>query len=145
METLRNLDRVLGVKQQTMKIRRPSPAKFQAPSAVPNVPQVPQVPQVIRTINFPDFVEKLNGRCAVSGLIIGKSVYQFSGNGLIEQLLNNPDMAMLYVSLDIAVITLLTTIFYKNIDYNNAWEFGEIVMYRFAMGQWLYIMCGYLF
>lgn len=143
METLRNLDRVLGIKQQTMKMKKPQAVRFQPKPPV--VPVVPVVPEVIRTINFPDYVEKLNGRCAVSGLVIGKSVYQFSGLGLVEQLFTNPEMSMLFVTVDIAIITLLTTIFYKPINYNDAWEFGLIVMYRFAMGQWLYIMCGYLF
>lgn len=135
METLRNLDRVLGIRQQTVKIRRSQ--AFKKPVAPATLPKT--------NINFPDFVEKVNGRCAFTGLIIGKAVYEFTGHDLNEQLFTNPDLTLLLISGDIALVTAMTLALYKPMNYEDLWEFGEIVMYRYAMVRWAWIIGGIFF
>lgn len=136
METLRNLDRVLGIRQQTVKIRRSQVFK----KAAPTLPTLPKT-----NINFPDFVEKVNGRCAATGLIAGKAMYEFTGQDLNEQLFLNPDLSLLLITGDIALVTALTLALYKPMNYEDLWEFGEIVMYRYAMVRWAWIIGGIFF
>ena len=103
--TLRNLDRVLGVRSPTVKIRREK-GLLVAP------PKNTQAPLEV-DMNFADFVEKVNGRCAVSGLYIGKAMFEFTGQDLLHQLVDDPVKAGVLVGSDFAVITLLTAVLYK--------------------------------
>ena len=132
--TLRNLDRVLGVRVATVKIRK---SKAQPPPKPEH--------QQLQEVNLADFVEKVNGRCAITGLYIGKAMFQFSGQDLVQQLTTDPVMAGVLVGGDFTLVTLLTLAFYKPTDYDNLIEFGVKVMYRFAMLQWVWIICGYIF
>ena len=133
--TLRNIDRVLGIRSPTVKIRR---------DRKPTVPPTPTLTPE-QELNFADFVEKVNGRCAVSGLYIGKAMFQFSGQDLVQQLTVDPVMAGILVGGDFTLVTLLTLAFYKPTDYDNLVEFSVKVMYRFAMLQWVWIIGGYIF
>jgi hypothetical protein len=131
--TLRNLDRVLGIRSPTIKIRRDKKP----------VVQTVTVPK--REVDFLDFIEKVNGRCAVTGLYIGKAVFKFTGQDLIHQLIDDPIMSASLIGTDFTLITLLTVLFYKSTDYENLVEFSIKVMYRFAMLQWVWIISGYFF
>ena len=132
--TLLNLDRVLGVKSPTVKIKRDRKPLTPTPVMTPE-----------QELNFADFVEKVNGRCAITGLYIGKAMFQFSGQDLVQQLTTDPVMAGVLVGSDFTLVTLLTLAFYKPTDYDNLIEFGVKVMYRFAMLQWVWIIGGYIF
>ena len=136
--TLRNLDRVLGIRSTTVKIRRDR--KDRKPTVIPTPTLTPE-----QELNFADFVEKVNGRCAVTGLYIGKAMFQFSGQDLVQQLTVDPVMAGILVGGDFTLVTLLTLAFYKPTDYDNLVEFSVKVMYRFAMLQWVWIIGGYIF
>jgi hypothetical protein len=138
--TLRNIDRVLGVKSPTVKIRRDRKPLTPAPSVLTVPVMTPE-----QELNFADFVEKVNGRCAITGLYIGKAMFQFSGQDLVQQLTTDPVMAGVLVGSDFTLVTLLTLAFYKPTDYDNLIEFGVKVMYRFAMLQWVWIIGGYIF
>ena len=135
--TLRNLDRVLGITSPTVKIRRE------------RKPMAPDVASPVLTaeqeLNLSDFVEKVNGRCAVSGLYIQKAMFQFTGQDLVHQLIDDPVVSSILVGADITVITLMTALLYKPTDYVNSLELGVKVMYRFAMLQWVWIIGGYFF
>jgi hypothetical protein len=137
--TLRNLVRVLGVRSPTVKIRRDHKPLTPVPSVLPTLP----TPK--RELDFADFVEKVNGRCAITGLYIGKAVFQFTGQDLVQQLTTDPVMAGVLVGGDFTLVTLLTLAFYKPTDYDILIEFGVKVMYRFAMLQWVWIISGYIF
>ena len=131
--TIRNLDRVLGIRQTTMKIKRPKSVTKSA------------MKPGVNDIQIADFVEKVNGRCAVTGLYIGKAMFQFTGQDLVHQLTDNPMMSASLVGGDISLIILLSAVFYKQTDYDNIVEFSVKVMYRFAMLQWVWIISGYFF
>jgi hypothetical protein len=137
--TLRNLDRVLGVRSPTVKIKRVRTPLIPAPSVLPDLPG----PK--KEIDFADFVEKVNGRCAITGLYIGKALFQFTGQDLVQQLTTDPIQAGMRVGGDFTLVTLLTLVFYKPTDYDNLMEFGVKIMYRFAMLQWVWIISGYIF
>ena len=134
--TLRNLDRVLGIRSPTVKIRRDR----KKPSLPPTPVMIPK-----QEIDFADFVEKVNGRCAITGLYIGKAMFQFTGQDLIQQLTTDPVQAGMLVGGDFTLVTLLTLAFYKPTNYDNLVEFSVKVMYRFAMLQWVWIIGGYIF
>lgn len=134
--TLRNLDRVLGVRSPTVKIRKP---KIKA-QTLPSSPH-----EHLQEVNLADFVEKVNGRCAVTGLYIGKAMFQFTGQDLVHQLVDNPIMSASLIGADFTLVTLLSALFYKPTDYENLVEFSVKVMYRFAMIQWVWIISGYIF
>lgn len=134
--TLRNLDRVLGTRVATMKIRKPR-------SLSPPPPKIEH--EHLKEVNLADFVEKVNGRCAVTGLYIGKAMFQFTGQDLLHQLIDDPVMAGVLVGTDFTVITLMSALLYKPTNYDNFVEFGVKVMYRFAMLQWVWIIGGYFF
>ena len=134
--TLRNLDRVLGIRTATVKIRKPK-IKAQPPPSSPH--------EHLQEVNLADFVEKVNGRCAVTGLYIGKAMFQFTGQDLVHQLVDNPIMSASLIGADFTLITLLSALFYKPTDYENLVEFSVKVMYRFAMLQWVWIISGYIF
>lgn len=131
--TLRNLDRVLGVCSPTVKIRKPRAPSRRAPEK--------RVPDTV----IADFVEKVNGRCAVSGLYIGKAMFEFTGQDLFHQLVDDPVQAAALVGADFAVFTALTAVTYKKINYDNLFEFGEILMYRYSMAMWVWIILQYIF
>lgn len=138
-QTIINLDRVLG----TTKPPPPPVPKVTPVKAVAAAKPVANNPPM--EINLGDFVEKVNGRCAVTGLYIGKATFQFTGQDLIHQLVDDPVKSSMLIGSDITIVLFLSALLYKKIDYENLFEFGEIVMYRFAMLQWVYIICGYFF
>ena len=76
-------------------------------------------------LDFADFVEKVNGRCAITGLYIGKAIFQFTGQDLVQQLVEDPVKAGMFVGGDFTVVTLLTLVFYKPTDYDNFIEFSN--------------------
>ena len=142
-QTIINLDKVLGITPiappPLPKKPKPSPAK----KTILTVPSPKKIDD--SEISFLDFVEKVNGRCAVTGLYIGKATFQFTGQDLVHQLFDDPAKAGVLIGSDVAIIILLSAFFYKKINYENLFEFGEIVMYRFAMLQWVYVICAYFF
>lgn len=144
-QTIINLDRVLGAPL----VPKVTSAKVAAAKALATTKPIATTKPVTNNppieIDLGDFVEKVNGRCAVTGLYIGKATFQFTGQDLIHQLADDPVKSTMLIGSDISVVLLLSAIFYKKIDYENIFEFGEIVMYRFAMLQWVYIICGYFF
>ena len=147
--TLINLDRVLGIHNKTIKInRRTAPhvqedAKWLRGSVARDWLQSNQDRDKDKV--FADFVEKVNGRCAISGLYIGKAVFEYTGQDLLQQLTDDPTRALLLVGSDIGVIMFVSMLIYKRTNYDNLFEFCSIVTCRFAMAQWLWIIAQYFF
>lgn len=132
--TLQNLSDVLGERVQTVKIRR---------MTVPVRPR--PVSRGHEVSNLPDFVEKVNGRCAISGMYIYNAIEEFTGHSLVQQLVEDTDRTLMLLGTDITVITLLSALVYRRTNYENPFEFGITVMYRYAMFRWLMLFCAYFF
>lgn len=131
--TLKNLDRVLGIRSKTLKLRR-------------RVRKVIQ-PEVVtkKSKLTADYFEKLSGRCALSGLYIGKALYLYTGQDIIHQLVDNPLISSTLIVTDVGLMGILSAMIYKETDYNNIFELCQMVLYRFVMLKWLLAICGYLF
>ena len=139
-KTIINLDKVLG-KYESKKERKV--AKIKVKDKVPELKiESKKGEEKESSYKFADYVEKVNGRCALTGKYIGKSIFEFTGYNLIDQFQKNPEQTILLFATDIMVIMILSAIFYKKIDYDNLFEFCEILVYRFAMVQWIYILYG---
>lgn len=127
-KTLKNLDRVLGIRSKTLKLRK----KIVKPKVVKDSKLTA------------DYFEKLSGRCALSGLYIGKAMYIYTGQDIIHQLVDNPLTSSSLIVTDIGLMSILTAIIYKETDYNNMIDLWQMVLYRFVMLKWLLTICGYL-
>lgn len=127
--TLKNLDRVLGIRSKTLKLKKTL-----------NKVVVPKKTSKLTT----DYFEKLSGRCALSGLYIGKALYIYTGEDIIHQLVDNPLVSSSLILGDVGLMSILTASIYKETDYNNMFELCQMVLYRFVMLKWLLAICGYL-
>lgn len=129
--TLKNLDRVLGIRSKTLKLRRKNRSVVK--------------PEVVKASKLTaDYFEKLSGRCALSGLYIGKAMYLYTGQDIIHQLVDNPLVSSSLIVTDVGLMSILTAMIYKETDYNNMFELCQMVLYRFVMLKWLLAICGYL-
>ena len=129
-KTLKNLDRVLGIRSKTVKLRK----------------KVKSVVVLKKTSKLTlDYFEKLSGRCALSGLYIGKALYLYTGQDIIHQLVDNPLVSSSLIVTDVTLMSMITSMIYKETDYNNMFELCQMVLYRFVMLKWLLAICGYLF
>lgn len=127
-KTLKNLDRVLGIRSKTLKIRKRLVK-----------------PIVVESSKFTaDYFEKLSGRCALSGLYIGKALYIYTNQDIIHQLVDNPLVSSSLLVTDVTLMSMITSMIYKETDYNNMFELCQMVLYRFVMLKWLLAICGYL-
>ena len=80
-KTIINLNRVLGTNDQIYKV----PYELTQQKVQQPIKAVVDLPNKV-IINYPLFAETVNGRCAMSGVLISKCVYDFTGESVLQQI-----------------------------------------------------------
>lgn len=135
-QTIWRLNRILDIpRKKTVKMRREISQKHYTPER--------KTYDKMIHVNRSEYAELINGRLALSGDILARLSFNITGKNVYQQLVS--DDILLYTTLDISVLTLITLLTLSYYQKESNISFVELFFCRISMINWSFVVFNIMY